>query len=174
MTRISRVLFTTISALLLGAAGYAETAGVLLDLDGSSSQTQSFSPYAENWQSVGKGQLIASGSHHFGNKWVQGPNGRFWKNDEDPYKDPATHSEQEVAEDVLVHKGQVVVQGPGSIGYAYKFRGLGHAYMQEPGAPANIIPQGLGGLTMAGWMSQLDEKPTPLMACLAGCLKGGQ
>lgn len=125
------------------------TIGVLLIcvVLGSNSGAQSFSNNAKNWENY-KGQMIASGSHHFSNGWTRGPNGKYWKNGEDPYKVQPKHSEHEVRADIRVKKGQFVVQGPGSIGYAYKNKGVATASIWEPGAKANFIPQSMGGLTM--------------------------
>ena len=63
------------------------------------------------WNGVG-GQIVASGSHDFTNFWYLGANGMWYKNDEDR-KNPATHTSEEVTQDVVVKKGQIAVRGPG-------------------------------------------------------------
>lgn len=122
-------------------------APLILLLSISNLQAESFSDNAKNWKDHG-GQLIASGSQHFSNGWTRGPNGKYWKNGEDPYKVKPRHTEEEVRADIWVNKGQFVVQGPGSIGYAMKNKGIAVSKIWQPGEKANFIPQGMGGLTM--------------------------
>ena len=68
---------------------------------------------AKQWQSVGV-KLVFSGNHSFKTFWLSGGKGMFWKDNEDRINIPPAHPwNDEVANDVVVKKGQITVRGPG-------------------------------------------------------------
>ena len=113
---------------------------------------QSSSHNGGQWSSVG-GKMVASGEGHFSNKWSRATryfhgDGKYWKNDEPTSnkttgKIPATHTQEEVNQDVWKRQGQITVRGPGYLGLFMRSKGAG-AVLKFPQSGKVFHSQGLG------------------------------
>jgi len=113
---------------------------------------QSNSPNADQWAQSG-GQIVASGSYDFENTWLAAHRygdggGKYWKNDE-PRDKPASHSAEEVLEDVLVRVGEVTVRGPGFLATFLRTKyGNAGAVLKFPRSGKDFHTQSLGKMAL--------------------------